>query len=105
LRIILIKNEEFINDGGETMAGFQKKTPEQELKQENIEVWEDLVSIKDLVMSLAICSISALGGYFIAPNTPPKPLFFGLGGAFIGFLICTLFIKPKRDLIETKLED
>jgi hypothetical protein len=93
------------NNGGERMSGFKNKTPEQELKKENIEVWEDLVSIKDLVMSLAICSITALGGYFIAPHTPPKPLFFGLGGAFIGFLICTLFIKPKRDLRETKLED
>jgi hypothetical protein len=87
------------------MAEFKNKTPEQELMKENIEVWEDLVSIKDLVLSLSVCSITALSGYLIAPNTPPKPLFFGLGGAFIGFVICALLIKPKRDLRERDLED
>lgn len=87
------------------MAAVKNKTPEREVTKENIEVWEDLVSIKDLVMSLVISSITALGGYFIAPNEPPKPLFFGLFGALIGFVICTLLIKPKRDLREINSED
>lgn len=62
----------------------------------NIEVWEDLVSIKDLVVSLVICSITTLGGYLIAPNKPPKPLLFGLVGAVLGFVMTSLIIKPKR---------
>lgn len=73
--------------------------------KENIEVWEDIVSIKDLVMSLMICSITTLGGYFIALNEPPKPLFFGLFGAFLGFVICSFIIKPKRNFTESNSED
>ncbi|MEK5379403.1 hypothetical protein [Niallia sp. FSL W8-0635] len=64
---------------------------------DNIEVWEDLVQIKDLVMALVICSITTMGAYFIAPNEAPKPLFFGLAGALIGFIICSFIIKPKRN--------
>ena len=72
-----------------------------EENNKNIEVWEDLVRIKDLILSLAICSITTLGAYFIAPNEPPKPLFFGLTGAIIGFIICSIIIEPKRNLKET----
>lgn len=82
-----------------------KRTLEREESKNNIEVWEDIVSIKDLVISLIICSVTALGGYFLAPNKPPKPLLFGLSGAIIGFVICSIFIKPKRVLIESDRED
>jgi len=64
--------------------------------EKNIEVWEDLVNIKDLIISLTICSITTLGGYLIAPNEPPKPLLFGLIGAVLGFISCSIIIKPKR---------
>jgi hypothetical protein len=73
---------------------------ESHAEKKNIEVWEDLVSIKDLVVSLLICSVAAMGGYFIAPNEPPKPLLFGLTGALIGFVICSAIIKPKRNFKE-----
>ncbi|API92840.1 hypothetical protein J32TS6_20610 [Virgibacillus pantothenticus] len=65
-------------------------------KEENIEVWEDLVHIKDLVLAIIISTITTLGAYLIAPNDPPKPLIFGLIGALVGFIICSLLIKPKR---------
>lgn len=68
----------------------------------NIEVWEDLVNIKDLVLALLICSVTTLGAYFIAPNEPPKPLFFGLIGALIGFVVCSIIIKPKRKFVEAE---
>ena len=71
----------------------------------NIEVWEDLVNIKDLVLALVICSVTTLGAYFIAPNEPPKPLFFGLIGALIGFVICSIIIKPKRIFVEAEDEE
>lgn len=65
---------------------------------DNIEVWEDIVSPKDLLISIAICTITTLGGYLIAPNDPSKELMFGLIGVVIGFLICSLIIKPKRTI-------
>lgn len=69
---------------------------------EFVEVWEDLVTIKDLVISLIICSVVTMVSYFIAPNEPPKPLFFGLAGAIIGFIICSILFKPKRNLVGIK---
>ncbi|RYG74224.1 hypothetical protein EU245_03140 [Lentibacillus lipolyticus] len=65
-------------------------------KKENIEVWEDLVRIKDLVLSLFICSATSLGGYLIAP-AGQQPLVFGLIGAVAGFIISAIIIKPKRN--------
>jgi hypothetical protein len=79
-----------------------KETNENEELKLNIEVWEDLVRIRDLVIALILCSVTTLGGYFLAPKEPPKPLFFGLSGAILGFVICALLIKPKRTLIERK---
>jgi hypothetical protein len=82
-----------------------EESPESKGSKKNIEVWEDLVNIKDLVIALIVCSVTTLGAYFIAPDEPPRPLFFGLSGAIIGFVICTIFIKPKRIVIEIKQED
>lgn len=78
---------------------------EKEETKDNIEVWEDLVHIKDLVLALVICSVTTLGAYFIAPNEPPKPLFFGLVGALVGFVICSIIIKPKRIFVEAEDEN
>lgn len=71
----------------------------------NIEVWEDLVSIKELVLSLIICSVTAFGGYFLAPKERPKQLLLGLTAAIVGFVICSIIIKPKRTFIEATQED
>ena len=70
------------------------------MDKKNIEIWEDLVYIKDLILALAICLLTTLGAYFIAPNEPPKPLFFGLSGAIVGFIISSILIKPKRELLD-----
>lgn len=83
----------------ETKEGLSKES-----SKIYIEVWEDIVSIKDLLIALVICSFTTLGGYFLAPNDPPKPLFFGLSGAILGFVICSISIKPKRLFIEDKQE-
>lgn len=64
--------------------------------EQYVEVWEDVVSIKDLMFSLVICALSTLLAYFLAPNEDPYPLFFGLSGALLGFLISSFVIKPKR---------
>ena len=70
------------------------------MDKKNIEIWEDLVYIKDLLLALAICLTTTFGAYFIAPNEPPKPLFFGLSGAILGFVISSIIIKPKRILLD-----
>ncbi|WP_117149389.1 hypothetical protein [Paraliobacillus zengyii] len=86
---------------------MKKKTTTDKQKQtgENIEVWADLVNIKDLVVALVITSVTTLGAYFIAPNEDPKPLFFGLIGALIGFVISSFLIKPKRNFDEAESEE
>lgn len=38
-----------------------------------------------------------MGAYFLAPSDDKtKQLFFGLAGAVIGFILSSIFIKPKR---------
>ncbi|WP_246569877.1 hypothetical protein [Lentibacillus saliphilus] len=64
--------------------------------EQYVEVWADLVKIKDLVLSIIISSMTTLGGYLLAPDDPPKPLIFGLIGAIVGFVISSFLIKPKR---------
>lgn len=98
--LILNKGVDLMNDINTEM----KAATESDNSKQNIEVWEDLVHIKDLVIALIICSITTLGGYFIAPKEPPKPLFFGLTGAILGFVICIILIKPKRVFVESKKE-
>ena len=82
---------------------MDKKQIEEKIYYEdkkNIEVWEDIVYIKDLLIALLICVSFTFFGYFIAPNEAPKPLFYGLIGALLGFIISSLMIKPKREFDE-----
>jgi glycopeptide antibiotics resistance protein len=62
-----------------------------------VEVWEDNVDIKDLMIAMALCIGFSLGGYLFAFGDIP-PLIFGLGGGVIGFIISSIIIKPKRHL-------
>ena len=71
-----------------------------------IEVWEDLVSIKDLIICLVISTVTSLGGYLIAPSDhPTKPLVYGLIGTVIGFIITSIIVKPKRNFRYVNKED
>ncbi len=73
--------------------------------EKNIEIWEDIVHIKDLLIALFICISTTFFGYFIAPNEPPKPLFYGLLGTMTGFIITSIIIHPKREFVEGDGED
>ena len=68
------------------------------------EVWEDTISIRDLVWSLALTIGLTMAGYLIAPPEPPFPLVAGLAGAVLGFIISTIISRPKRKL-ETEMID
>ncbi|GAB3804238.1 hypothetical protein [Virgibacillus kimchii] len=62
-----------------------------------VEIWEDHVEIKDLLLAMAICISGSLGGYLLAFGDTP-PLIFGLIGGVIGFIIASIIVKPKREL-------
>ena len=62
-----------------------------------VEIWEDNVDVKDLVIAMVLCIGFSLGGYLIAFGGTP-PLIFGLAGGVIGFIISSIVIKPKRQL-------
>ncbi|MFA5542597.1 MAG: hypothetical protein WC008_00570 [Bacilli bacterium] len=68
------------------------------MKKTLIKIWGDVVDIKDLLLSILIISTTTLGSYFLAPKSDKLPLelFFGLGGAVIGFIITIVLFKPKR---------
>jgi len=81
------------------------KDVEDSEEKSNIEIWEDYVRIKDLVICLIICGVTTLGGYLIAPNEPPRPLIYGLIGAVLGFAISSIIIRPKRTFEYIEKED
>lgn len=71
--------------------------------KEWVEIWGDIVEIKSLLISTIISGFTTMGGYFLAPsNDKTRQLFFGLGGAVLGFIISTVLIKPKRIIIFEK---
>ncbi|NLY66073.1 MAG: hypothetical protein GX069_00775 [Tissierellia bacterium] len=68
-----------------------------------VEIWQDVVEIKDLIRSIILSFIFTFGVYlFVSPNNKAKELFFGLVGAVMGFVITNVFIKPKRIIIFDK---
>lgn len=65
-----------------------------------LELWGDLVSMKDILIAFALSAVLTMGGYFLAPaGDTTRQLFYGLGGAVLATLINTTIIKPKREII------
>ena len=71
-----------------------------------IEIWGDVVELRDLVRSILISAVSTMGLYFLAPDgNKTLQLFFGLGGAVLGFIISGVLTKPKRIISSSQEED
>lgn len=69
-------------------------------KQQLIEIWGDVVDLKDLVRSILLSGITTMGAFFLAPvDNSTKQLFFGLIGALVGFILSVLLTKPKRQVV------
>lgn len=100
-------NDDKINidfDGSIVLDDKGSKEENNPKKDDMIEIWEDAVSLKELMLSLTICLFMSFGGYYLAPDKEPLPLLLGLIGAISGFILSSIMIKPKRVLIEESEE-
>ncbi|WP_297005797.1 hypothetical protein [uncultured Corynebacterium sp.] len=61
-----------------------------------IEIWNDLVSVRDLTWSIVICGGTTALALGIATAFHSDEFFWGLGGAVLGFTISALVFTPKR---------
>ena len=67
-------------------------------RQNNIEVWNDLVSPRDLIVCLLISVICVVAAVLFSVYLGGKPLFWGLGASTIGFIACCFLVSPKREV-------
>jgi len=74
------------------------------MKKALIKIWGDVVDAKELILSIIIISVTTMGLFLLAPKSDKLPieLFFGLGGAVIGFIITVILFKPKRIIKKEK---
>ena len=78
-----------------------RDTPEagiEGLEGRNIEVWNDLVSPKDLIVCLVVSAICAVAAVLVASSTGGQTLYWGLGASVIGFTVNCFLVTPKRDV-------
>ena len=73
-------------------AGFEG------LEGRNIEVWNDLVSPKELIACLGVSAICTVAAVLIASNTGGQTLYWGLGASVIGFVVNCFLVTPKREV-------
>lgn len=74
--------------------------PDSTSSRSYLQVWDDTVTLRDLLLSLIITTTLCLGGYILAPERPPLPLILGLSGALLGFVISAVAFRPKRRVDE-----
>lgn len=74
------------------------------MKKKYIKIWGDTVDGKDLLYSTLIICVTMMVAFFLAPKSDKLPLelFFGLGGAVVGFIITVIIFKPKRRIEKEK---
>lgn len=65
-------------------------------RDDYIEVWNDLVSTRDLTWSLVICGVTTALSLLVATLLSSSEFFWGLGGVVVGFAVCVALFTPKR---------
>ena len=70
----------------------------EDLEGRNIEVWNDLVSPKDLIVCLVVSAICAVAAVLVASSTGGQTLYWGLGASVVGFVLNCFLVTPKRDV-------
>lgn len=75
------------------------RTPSaQEQALPHIEVWNDLVSLRDLVTCLAVAAAGVVAAVVAARYLGGQLLFWGLGASVLCFLVNCRLIAPKREV-------
>ena len=67
--------------------------------RQNIEVWNDLVSPRDLVICLLISVACAAAAVLVSASVGGEALFWGLGASAAGFIVNCLLVTPKREVV------
>lgn len=67
--------------------------------RQNIEVWNDLVSPRDLVICLLISVACAAAAVLVSASLGGQTLFWGLGASVAGFIVNCLLVAPKREVV------
>ena len=78
-----------------------RDTPEagiEGLEGRNIEVWNDLVSPRDLVICLLVAAACTVAAVLISSRVGGQPLFWGLGASVVGFTVNCFLVAPKREV-------
>ena len=66
--------------------------------RQNIEVWNDLVSPRDLVICLLISVACAAAAVLVSARVGGEALFWGLGASVVGFIVNCFLVAPKREV-------
>ena len=67
-------------------------------ERQNIEVWNDLVRPKDLLVCLLVSAACAVLAVVISSRAGGQTLFWGLGASVVGFAVNCLLVAPKREV-------
>ena len=70
----------------------------EDAERQNIEVWNDLVSPKDLVISLLVAVVCAVAAVLLSLAVGGQTLFWGLGASVVGFTVNCFLVTPKREV-------
>lgn len=66
--------------------------------EQYVEIWGDRVSMRDLVVALAVCAAATVAAVVIGRALGSSEFFWGLGGSVVGFAAAVALIRPKRDV-------
>ena len=69
------------------------------IKKQFVEIWGDIVEIRELVISMVLHIIFAFIGVILSPNQEYSSLLLcGLAGIMLASVLCSFLMKPKRQI-------